>query len=76
MKLNINTTFRCPFCRKRLVIEETKGVMMFGCPRCQCYVVVTRNRLKEYVYLGKFNWRRFIKDLYATYVEARRYVCE
>ncbi len=75
MKMNA-TTFRCPLCRKRLVIEEMRNVMMFGCPKCRCYVIATENRLKEYIYLDKFDWRRFIKDLYAAYVEARRYICE
>ncbi len=72
--MKMSTTFRCPFCRKRLVIKE-KDVLMFGCPKCQCYVIATENRLKEYIYLDKFDWRRFIKDLYAAYIEARRYIC-
>ncbi len=78
MRSNVEvvTNFRCPFCKKRLVIEEMQNVLMFGCPKCQCYVIVTENRLKEYVYLGRFSWRRFMKDLFVAYIEARRYICE
>jgi hypothetical protein len=69
------TSFRC-ICKKRLVLKEVRklNVMMFGCDKCQCYVVVTPDRLKEYV-SNKFNWRRFMKDLYASYLEARRFIC-
>jgi len=75
-EVKIVTTFRC-ICRKRLVLKEVRrlNVMMFGCDRCQCYVVVTPSRLREYVYLHSFSWKRFVKDLYASYLEARRFVC-
>jgi hypothetical protein len=75
--LQIGTTFRC-LCRSRLVLKElkeTKGVALFGCERCQCYVVVTKNRIKEYIYLSNFNWKRMMADLYKAYLEAHRYIC-
>jgi len=70
----IATTFRCTTCRKRLVLEEVRGlnIMMFGCDRCQCYVIVTPNRFREYIYHGFISWKRFMKDLYASYLEARK----
>ena len=74
-EVKIVTTFRC-ICRKKLVLKEVQelNIMMFGCDECQCYVIVTPSRLREYVYL-RFDWQRFMKDLYASYLEARRFVC-
>jgi len=74
-EVKIATTFRC-ICRKRLVLKERKNIMLFGCNKCQCFVIITPNRLKEYVYLRRFNWQRFMKDLYASYLEARKYICK
>jgi len=74
-EVKIVTAFRC-ICRKRLVLKEVRiNIMMFGCSRCQCYIIVAPNRLKEYIYLHRLNWRRFMKDLYASYLEARRFIC-
>ncbi|MFZ8808417.1 MAG: hypothetical protein ACO2PN_09970 [Pyrobaculum sp.] len=72
--MKLKTTFRCT-CGKRLVLLEEVGTAMFGCERCQCYVIVTNSRIKQYRYSGMFNWRRFMKDLYNSYIEAHRYVC-
>ena len=51
------------------------GAVMFGCPRCQCYVIVTENKVREYFYGSVFSWRRLMKDLYNTYTSAKRHVC-
>jgi DNA-directed RNA polymerase subunit RPC12/RpoP len=75
MGKTVKTTFKCLHCSRKLVIEETMGVMMFGCPRCQCYVIVTENRVKEYVYGSMFSWKRLMKDLYNAYKTARQHIC-
>ncbi len=76
MRSNVEvvTNFRCPFCKKRLVIKE-KGVVMFGCPRCDCYVIVTKDKIKPYIYDNMFNWKKMMKELYDAYLEAREYIC-
>jgi hypothetical protein len=76
-KTRIATTFRCPSCRRRLVFEDVGGVnaVFFGCPRCECYVIVTNSRVKLYSYGNMFSWKRFMSDLYAAYIEARKYIC-
>jgi hypothetical protein len=76
-EVKIVTTFRC-ICRKRLVLKEVQrlNIMLFGCNKCQCFLIITPNRLKEYVYLRRFSWQRFMKDLYASYLEARKYICK
>jgi hypothetical protein len=73
----IATTFRC-ICKRKLILEEVRGlnIMMFGCDKCQCYVVVTPSKLREYVYSNRFSWQRFMRDLYTSYLEARRFICK
>jgi hypothetical protein len=77
MKPNVRvvTEFRC-LCGRKLVLKEVSNVLMFGCPRCSCYVIVTESKTRPYYYSGMFNWRKLMKDLYDSYIEARRYICE
>ncbi len=74
----VTTTFRC-LCGKRVVIREKlvrkANVVMFGCKKCQCYVILTEDRLREYFSSDEFDWRKLMKDLYDTYLEAYEYVC-
>ncbi len=74
----IKTTFQCHRCDNHLVLIEDKrnDVMFFGCPRCDCYVIVPSWRLKEFKHGNYFNWRKLMKYAYHTYLEARDMVCQ
>jgi len=72
------TTYRCK-CGDRLVLRNLvrKGVnvLLFGCDRCQCHVVITDSHLRTHLYGNFFNWKKFLKNAYRTYVEARSGIC-
>jgi phage FluMu protein Com len=72
----IETTFRCMRCKKNLVITEKQGVTFFGCPRCDCYVIVLQWQIREFRHKGHFNWRGFMKYLYRSYLDAREFICK
>ncbi len=74
----IKTTFMCRHCKSRLVITEDRHnkVLIFGCPKCDCYLIIPEWRLKEFKHKGFFDWKGFMRYAYNTYLEARDLVCE
>ena len=72
---NVVTTFRCSYCGDRLILMEKHGVLFFGCPRCDCYLIIPQWRLKEFKYGNFFNWKGLMKYAYNTYLDARESVC-
>ena len=74
----IKTTFRCNHCSSRLVIIEDKrnNVAFFGCPKCDCYIVIPPWRLKEFKHRSFFNWKAFMEHMYRSYIDARDSVCQ
>jgi hypothetical protein len=76
VKNPVKTTFRCSRCRKRLVIVERGNVTLFGCPRCDCYVVLLPWQLREFRRGNFFNWRGLMKYAYNVYLDARDSVCQ
>jgi len=68
------TTFRCK-CGSRLIIMEKHGALYFGCPRCDCYVVIPQWRLKEFEHGNLFNWKALMEYAYDTYIDVRAAVC-
>jgi ssDNA-binding Zn-finger/Zn-ribbon topoisomerase 1 len=77
-KTKVKTTFRCNRCSNNLVIVEDKhnNVTFFGCPKCDCYIIVLPWQVKEFRRRRYFNWKGFMKYIYRSYVDARESVCK
>jgi len=73
----VKTEFKCK-CKTRLVIVEDRrhNVLMFGCPRCGCYLVIPEWRIREYVNRNFIDWRGLMKYAYKGYLDARDAVCQ
>ncbi len=78
LKNTIKTAFRCNHCRSRLIIAENKrdNVTLFGCPKCDCYVVLLPWQLQEFRRSDFFDWSSLMKYVYNVYLEARDSVCQ
>jgi hypothetical protein len=75
----VATTFEC-LCGERLILREKRVsgkrfVVMFGCRKCRCYVVLTEDRVREYFSSDELAWSKLMKDLYDKYLEAKSYIC-
>jgi len=78
IKNAIKTTFRCKHCKTRLVIVEDRrnNVLMFGCQKCDCYLIIPEWRMNEFKRKKFFDWQGFMKYAYNTYLDARDSVCQ
>jgi hypothetical protein len=75
---NVETSFKCSRCHNSLVILEDKrdNVTLFGCLKCDCYVVLLPWHLKEFKRGKFFNWKGLMRYIYRTYLDARDLVCQ
>jgi len=72
----VKTTFKCG-CKTRLVIVEDRrnNVLMFGCPRCDCYLVIPEWRMREYIRRNFIDWKGLMKHAYKSYLDAHDAIC-
>jgi hypothetical protein len=71
----VKTEFKCR-CKRRLVFMEQNNIILFGCPRCDCYLVILPWQVRDFKRNGFFDWRGFMKYVYSTYLDARDSVCQ
>jgi len=69
------TEYRCR-CGNPLAIVEDKQTTLFGCDRCDCYIILLPWQLREFRRKNYFDWKGLMKYAYNTYLEARRFVCK
>lgn len=74
----VKMAFRCSRCRGHLAIVEDKrdNVALFGCPRCDCYLVLLPWHLREFRRRSFFDWKGLMEYIYKTYLDARDSVCK
>lgn len=52
-----------------LAAVKKRFIIMFRCPKCRYYIILTGNRVKEYFSDG-FDWKKLMKDSYNAYLRA------
>jgi hypothetical protein len=64
------TTYRCPLCRRWLVLVEYPDCLCLACWECALHACVTATGL-QHVYLDRqrrhLKWRQLVEDLYELY---------